>query len=119
MPSSAPVNQNPAINHSLGTDCLENFSAGKDLRILRNIRLRMSQHCALPAEKAPNALGCINKSTSSRFRKVIIHFYSTLLALHLEYCDPLCPALPSGEKALIKWREFSRESPTGTSALTL
>lgn len=81
--------------------------------ILGNIRLRMNQQCALPAKKAQNILGCTNKSTSSQFRKVIMHFYSTLIALHLQYCDLLCPALPSEAKTLIKWREFSRGSPTG------
>lgn len=112
MHSSAPKKKNTAIKHSLGTDYLGSISAGKDLRILGNIRLRMNQQCALPA-KAQNILGCTNKSTSSRFRKAIMHFYSTLIALHLQYCDLLCPALPSEAKTLIKWREFSRGSPTG------
>lgn len=39
----ALVKKNPAIKHSLRTDCLGSISAGEDLRILGSIRLRMSQ----------------------------------------------------------------------------
>lgn len=58
MHSSAPVKKNTSIKHSLRTDWLGSISAGEDLRILGNIRLRMSQQCALLAKKAQNSLDC-------------------------------------------------------------
>jgi len=47
---------------------LESSSTGRDLGVLVDDRLTMSQQCALAAKKDSGILGCIMRSVASRSR---------------------------------------------------
>ena len=58
--------------YRLRDDLLERSSSEKDLSVLVDNRLAMSQHFALVAKKSSGILGCIKKSVASSARKTEI-----------------------------------------------
>ena len=63
MPDSAPTMVNVGHKYKLGEERLERSPAERDLGVLLDSRLNVSQQCALAAKRANCILGCIDRKS--------------------------------------------------------
>ena len=77
---------NPGYAYRLGDEMLESSPAERDVGVLTNSKLNMSQQCAQAARKVNHILGCIKHDIASWLKEVIALPYAALVWLHLKDC---------------------------------
>ena len=98
---------NPKHKSRLDEDWIESSPAEKDVGIVVDGKLTMSQQRALVAQKANRALGCIKRSVADLSREGILPLYSTLVT------PPCSAGSSSGAPSLRRTRTCSSGSRGG------
>jgi len=80
---------NPKKKYRLGGEWIGSSPEDKDLGVLVDEKLNMSQQCVLTAQNANRILGCITSTMARRSREVILPLCSTHVRPHLESCIQL------------------------------
>ena len=72
---------NTRYQYRLGTDLVDSSAGKRDLVVLVDSRVTISQHC----KKANGILGCVRRGVVSRSKEVLLPLYSALVRPHLQY----------------------------------
>ena len=94
--------RNPRHIYRLEGAVLERSPAEKDLGVLMDEKLHMSQQCALAAWKANGILDSIRRGVASRDREVTVPLCSALVRPHLQYCAQVWGPQHKTERELLE-----------------
>ncbi|PKU45360.1 hypothetical protein llap_4304 [Limosa lapponica baueri] len=92
----------------LGEEWIESSPREKDLGVLVDEKLNISQQCTLAAQKSNHILDCNKGSVTSRAREVILPLYSALMRPHLEFCIQFWG--PQCKKEMDQLKQVQRKS---------
>jgi len=115
----APGEEQPHVSVQAGVDLLESSSVERDLGVLVDDSLTVSQQCALAAKKANGILGCIRRSVASRLREVLLPLCTALVRPHLQCCVQFWAPQFKKDEELLESPAEGCEDDEGTGASLL
>jgi len=74
------------VQHRLGSTQLGSSSVERELVVLVDNKLNMSEQCAGVAKKANSMLDCITRASPAEIKMTLPHSTQHLFRPHLEYC---------------------------------
>jgi len=77
---------NVKYNYNLGDQVLDSVSIERDLGVLSQDNLKVSQQCTKVVKTCNKILGMIKRSFTYRSTSMIVTLYKALIRPHLEYC---------------------------------
>ena len=89
--------------YRLGDEGTESSPDEKNLGVLVDGKLDMTQQCSLTSQKGNCILDCIPSNVASRSREGILALYSTLVKPHLESCIMLWSPQHRKDVDLLEW----------------
>ena len=93
----------PKYLYKLGEELLENSPVEKDLGVLVDEKLDVTQQSVSAARKANCVLGCIKTGVTSREGEVIVPLYSALVRSYLEYHIQTWISQHKKDAELLEW----------------
>jgi len=93
------------MSFKLGGEHTESSPAEKDLDVLVDEKLDISQKYLFAYLKASSLLSCINRGVASRWREVIVSLCSALVRPHLECCIQVWGPQHKKYVELLEWAQ--------------
>ena len=76
--------------YAMGNIMLEKTIDEKDLGVVFNSGLKVSQQCSIASNKLGNkVLGIIKRTIVSRYKKITLPLYKSLMRPHLDHCKQI------------------------------
>ena len=77
---------NTGMNYEIGGTILSKTVKEKDLRVIMNANMKVSEQWRIAASKGNQVLGMIRRNITYKEKRLIIHLYKAIVRPHLEYC---------------------------------
>ena len=77
---------NTGMNYEMGGIILSKTVTEKDLGVIMNANMKVSEQCRIAASKGNQVLGMIRRNITYKEKSLIVPLYKAIVRPHLEYC---------------------------------
>ena len=83
---TGPGPGNTGMNYEMGGTILSKTVKEKDLGVIMNANMKVSEQCRIAASKGNQVLGMIRRNITYKEKSLIVPLYKAIVRPHLEYC---------------------------------